>query len=72
MKIAKFLLLFMLIMALMNWMRDGQQIGPLPKCLPLLHGKQPSALYDVGGIICIIIAIAGIARLMRRDNDNDT
>ncbi|MHC4166159.1 MAG: hypothetical protein ACYSWQ_04315 [Planctomycetota bacterium] len=72
MKIAKFLLLLIVIMALMNWMREGQQIGPLPKCLPLLHGKQPSVPYGVGGIICVLIAIAGIARLMRRDNDNDT
>jgi len=72
MKIAKCLLLLIVIMALMNWMREGQQIGPLPTCLPLLHGKQPSMLYAVSGIICIIIAIRGIARLMRRDNHNNT
>jgi hypothetical protein len=59
-------------MALMNWMREGQQIGPLPTCLPLLHGKQPSVQYESAGVICILVAIAGIARLMRQDKNNDT
>lgn len=71
MKIAKCLLLLTVIMALMNWVREGQHIGPLPRCLPLLHGKQPSMLYEAAGIICILIAIAGITRLKRKDKDND-
>jgi len=71
-KAAKFTVLLIVILALMGWMREGQQIGPLPRCLPLLHGQGPSVLYEIGGIICILIAVAGIARLMRHKKGNDT
>lgn len=71
MKLAKFTVLLIVIMALMSWIRQDQSLGPLPTCLPLLHGQKLSANYEIAGIVCFFIILAKIARLQRNDRDED-
>lgn len=64
MKAAQLAVLAIVILALMNWSR-GPYTFCLPMTLPLLGGKEPS-IYDLGGAMVIVIAIAGLMRLARQ------
>ena len=68
MKAAKFTVLLIVILVLLNWMR-GDYDHRLPQVLPLLGGKDPSWLYDGGGVVLIVIALIGLGRLARNRSD---
>jgi hypothetical protein len=70
MKAAKITILLIVIIVLINWCRVNNFDSPLPHCLPLLGGKNPS-FYDIGGIICIGIGILGLSRLSRNKHESD-
>lgn len=70
MKAAKFTILLVTIIVLINWVRRGDFTGSLPTCLPLLGGREPS-FYDVAGIICIAIGIIGLIRLAHNRRDDN-
>ena len=64
MKAAKITVLLIIFIVLINWIRQENFSGPLPTVLPLLGGRDPS-IFDIGGAICVGIAIWGLFRLFR-------
>lgn len=71
MKALKFTILLIVIIVLINWIRQGNFDGHLPAVMPFLGGKEPSVLFDGGSIICIGIVIWGLLRLARNRRDDD-
>lgn len=70
MKAAAITILLILTVVLINYCRVGNFDNPLPHCLPFLGGKKPSLLFDMSGIICILIGIWGLSRLRHKDDDD--
>jgi hypothetical protein len=70
MKIAKFTILLIVTVALMNWMR-GDYNYALPTVLPFLHGEEPSLVYDLGGVMIVAIVLVGLRRLSRQRRDRN-
>ena len=64
MKAVKIVLVVLLIAALANWIRDGKSFSLL-ESLPIIGGYEPG-IYDVGGIVMVLIALWGVDRIRRR------
>jgi len=62
MRAAKLTLLLILILALMIWVRSGQDLGHLAKIIPFCSGNPPS-LFDFGALALVIMCIATLRRL---------
>ena len=60
-------LIVILTFALINWCRaDGT--WHIVQSLPLLGGYQPG-IYDVAGLIMLLMVINGIRRIRRKDDE---
>jgi len=69
MKTAKIVILLIVLIAVMNWLREGRDF-PLPTVLPWLGGDKPG-IYDFAALTMVIIAVLGLRRLARRQDDAD-
>ena len=60
-------LITMLTFALINWCRAGDT-WHVVQSLPLLGGYRPG-LFDIAGCIALLIAINGIRKIRRKDDE---
>jgi hypothetical protein len=68
MRLFKIVLVTLLLAAIVNWVRQGQRFSIL-ESLPLVGGHDPSR-YDVAAVVIIVIALWGIARTARGDDES--
>lgn len=67
MRLFKIVLVTLLLAAIVNWVRQGRGFTIL-ESLPIVGGHEPGR-YDVAAIIMILIALWGIARTARADDE---
>ncbi|MBU0718735.1 MAG: hypothetical protein KJ749_10840 [Planctomycetes bacterium] len=66
-QLAVVVLIVILTFALLNWCRDGDT-WHIVQSLPLLGGYQPG-IYDVAGLIMLLMVINGIRKIRRKDDE---
>jgi hypothetical protein len=64
MRLAKIVVVLIVIAALITWVRAGTNFGHIVRCLPFLGGHKPG-FYDVGALTLLGLAVWGISRLGR-------
>lgn len=64
MRAAKLTMILLLILALMIWVRGGQDLGHLAKILPFCSGNPPG-LYDFASLVLIAMCFFGLRKLKR-------
>ena len=62
MKAAKLTILLLVTLALIIWVRGGQDLGHLAKIIPFCSGNPPS-LFDFGALALIVMCILALRRL---------
>ncbi len=65
MKAAAITLIVILFATLILWIREEAAPFQIAKVFPFLGGDRPG-LYDLGGLVMIIIVIMGLRRVCRR------
>ncbi len=66
-QVATLVAIAILTFALINWCRDGNTFH-IAQSLPLL-GAYQLGLYDVAGLILLLMVINGIRRIRRKDDE---
>ncbi len=70
-KTVQVVLVILLIAALIGWVRNGRDVGPIARCLPFCGGHRP-AFYDLGGLAMLGLGIWGLARLKNAGKADDS
>ena len=70
MKAAKIIIVLIVAYVLIKWIAGNEEFA-LPTILPFLGGHEPDFWYDIGGIALIVIALLGLRRLSRNQDDNE-
>ena len=63
------ILTILLIAGLANWVRQGDSFH-IARALPFCSGRPPG-LYDLAGIVMILILLAGLRRLLHPREDEE-
>jgi len=54
--------------SIVEWVRAGDTFH-IAHAFPFLGGHDPGRLYDIAGLILLLITINGIRRIWRRDDE---
>ena len=69
MKAAKITFILIVIVCLIFFVLEGSELGHIARLLPFMGGHPPG-IYDVAGLVLIILACWGLARLRRSTTDS--
>lgn len=67
---AKITAIAVIVLAFMLWVKGSTSFGHIAQILPLLGGHTPD-IYDLAGIVMILITIGGLRRLRSSSRDAD-
>jgi len=70
MKAAKITAIAVIVLAFMLWVKGSTSFGHIVQILPFLGGNKPG-IYDLAGIVMILITIRGLRRLRSSGRDAD-
>ena len=69
MKAAKITFILIVIVCLILFVLEGSKLAHIARLLPFMGGHPPG-IYDVAGLVLIILACWGLARLRRSTTDS--
>ena len=69
MRTVALILIVLLIAGLANWVRQGDAFH-IARALPFCSGRPPG-IYDLAGIVMIVILLAGLRRLLSPAEDEE-